>query len=64
MVDIATTFIWFFRAENPFVPAFETDLRLVQIEQGQSEPVNGTGGILTDTVIDDQPSRFGFYWRG
>ena len=53
VTHIAVLFVRLFRTEDPFVAAFETVLRRVQIKQRQSQAIDAPSRGLLDTVINN-----------
>jgi len=58
--NVACSFIGFLGAEDPFVTSSNYFPGLIEVEQCQAEPVNGTGGGYSDAVVEDKPAVTGF----
>lgn len=60
ILDISAALIRRFRTEDPRVPALQANLRILQIEQRQTNPVDAAGGRLANAVVQRQPALRGF----
>jgi hypothetical protein len=64
VINVAMLLVRFLWAKHPFVAAFDTVLRCMQVKQGHTQPVNATCGRLLHTVIEHQPALRRFNrWR-
>ena len=65
VLNIAAAFVVRFGGEHPGISSDQTLFRLIQIEKGQAEPVDGAGGRSANAVINHEPAsgRFDRRWR-
>src|SRR4029453_17484027 len=65
ILDVSVSLVVSLRRKHPRISAHQTFFRPLEIEERQTQPVDGTRRRPSDAVINHQPASGGFNrWRG